>query len=375
MSLTKKDQININLLRVALGIQGGDNLMPSDKDWRDFFLFCKDQAMLGIGFSAVEKIRDCPKDFMLKWYSFVVQIEKRNKHLNEVATDMCQKIAYMGLRCCLLKGQGVAALYPNASRRSSGDIDLWTEGSREKIIEIVHNVHNEPEVSLHHASVNYKDVEIEYHFTPSYLINPIADRRLRQYYHDNQERQFSHLIRLEGCKQDIAFPTSDFNLVFMLSHAYRHFIYEGLGMRHVIDYWMVLKAWNEAGRQKEKDVIRIISKCGMMKFLYAMMWVIGKLMVDDERITKKYCSWMLCDPNEKEGRFLLGHIMRNGNFGRGNQSRQAINDIRNPLKRYVLQKKHSLSIYKHYPSELFWGLYHSIYYRIALKRTGDKKDR
>lgn len=365
MSLTKKDQININLLRVALGIQGGDNVMPSDKEWRDFFLFCKDQAMLGIGFSAVETMRNCPKELMLKWYSLVVQIEKRNTYLNEVATEICQKMADIGLRCCLLKGQGVAALYPNASRRSCGDIDLWTEENREKIIEAVRYIHKGAEVSLHHASVKYKDVEIEYHFTPSYLINPIADMRLRQYYHDNHESQFSHLIQLEGCYQGIAFPTSDFNLVFMLSHAYRHFIYEGLGMRHVIDYWMVLKAWDDAGRRNEKDVVRIISQCGMLKFLSAMMWVIGKLMVDDDRITKEYCSWMLCEPNEKEGRFLLEHIMQNGNFGRGNLTRNAINDISNPLKRYVLQKKYSLSIYKHYPSELFWGLYHSIYYRIA----------
>ena len=365
MSLTNKDQMNINLLRVALGYQRVDNATPTDKEWHDFFLFCKAQALLGIGFSAVENIRNCPKDLMLKWYSLVVHIEKRNKLLNEIATEMCLKMAGMGLRCCILKGQGVATLYPNAARRSCGDIDLWTEGDREKIIETVRYGHNEAEVSLHHASVNYKRVEIEYHFIPSYLINPIADRRLHHFYHDNQERQFTHHIRLEGCNHDIAFPTSDFNLVFMLSHAYRHFIYEGLGMRHVIDYWMVLKAWDDAGRQNEKEVLRIISQCGMMKFLSAMMWVIEKLMVDDERLTKEDCSWMLCEPNEKEGRFLLEHIMLNGNFGRGNLARQAINDIRNPFKRFVLHKKNSLSIYMHYPSELFWGLYHSVYYRIA----------
>ena len=82
MSLTNKVQININLLRVALVNQGVDNAKPSDKEWFDFFIFCKAQALLGIGFSAVENIRNCPKDLMLKWYSLVVHIEKRNKHLN-----------------------------------------------------------------------------------------------------------------------------------------------------------------------------------------------------------------------------------------------------------------------------------------------------
>ena len=128
-------------------------------------------------------------------------------------------------------------------------------------------------------------------------------------------------------------------------------------MRHVIDYWMVLKAWDDSGRTYEKEVLRIISQCGMMKFLSATMWVIGKLMVEDERLTKEDCTWMLCEPNEKEGRFLLEHIMLNGNFGRGNLARQAINDIRNPLKRIVLHKKNYLYIYMHYHSEFFCGLH------------------
>ena len=100
MSLTNKDYININLLRVALGIQGGDNVMPSDKEWRDFFLFCKDQAMLGIGFSAVEKIRDCPKDFMLKRY--VLQKKYSLSIYKHYPSELCWGLyhsIYYGIAC------------------------------------------------------------------------------------------------------------------------------------------------------------------------------------------------------------------------------------------------------------------------------------
>lgn len=359
----------LDLLRIAVGNQSAENIILSENDWKDFFLFCNRQAILGIGFSAVERIGSCPKNIMLKWYSYITQIEKRNRLLNDVATEVCSKFIGNGDRGCILKGQGVATLYSIPQRRTCGDIDIWIDGNRKDIIEMVKSYQADAKVSLHHVNAQYNNVEIECHFTPSYLMNPIADRRLHQYYIKNKERQFSHLIRLNGCNSDIAFPTMDFNLVFMLSHAYRHFIYEGLGLRHVLDYWMVLKKWDENGRKNEAEVYHTICKCGMRKFLSAMMWVIGLLNQKnkDDNIGnwQEHYPWMLCEPNEKEGQFLLEYIMVNGNFGRGNDMRQSVNNIKNPIFRYLLKKKESLSVYKHYPTELLWGFVHSVYYRLV----------
>lgn len=360
---------NVGLLRIAFGVQNYEHIVLSGKDWEDFFLFCKSQAVLGIGFSAVEKIGTCPKSLMLKWYSYIMQIEKRNRYLNETATEVCEKIEDKGYKGCLLKGQGVATLYPQPQRRACGDIDIWIDGSRKDVIEMVKSQDADAEVSLHHVAVEKDNVEVEYHFTPSYLTNPFADRKLHRYYKKNKDRQFTHLIRLENADKEIAFPTLDFNLVFMLSHSFRHFIYEGLGLRHVLDYWMVLKKWNEEGRQNESEIYHTICQCGMKRFLSAMMWVIGRLTTECEECKTKDWKmnypWMLCEPNEKEGKFLLEHIMENGNFGRGNDMRQYVNNIKNPIFRYLLKKKESLSIYKHYPTELLWGLVHSVYYRLA----------
>ncbi len=360
---------NLDLLRIAVGNQSAENIVLSENDWKDFFLFCNRQAILGIGFSAVERIGSCPKNIMLKWYSYITQIEKRNRHFNSVATDVCCKIMENGYRGCVLKGQGIATLYPISQRRMCGDIDIWIDGNRKDIIEMVKSYHADAKVSLHHAKVNYSDVRIEYHFMPSYLMNFIADRRLHRYYKKIKDTQFTNFIRFENIDKDIAIPTADFNIVFMLSHMYRHFIYDGLGLRHILDYWMVLKKWDKDGRKNEAEVYNIICKCGMAKFLSAMMWVIGLLTLKNEndktKDWKELYPWMLCEPNEKEGRFLLEYILVNGNFGRYNDERISVNNVKNPIHRYILKKKESLSIYKHYPTELFWGFIHSVYYRLA----------
>ena len=54
-------------------------------------------------------------------------------------------------------------------------------------------------------------------------------------------------------------------------------------------------------------------------------------------------DWMLCEPNEKEGRFLLSEIMAGGNFGKSRQDEK----VRNSFSRWMM-------MLKHYPSEVLW---------------------
>ena len=63
-----------DLLQVAIGKHDGNLLDVSPGEWMNFYSFCRKQALLGIGFSALEKIGSCPKDLMLSWYGVVLQI-------------------------------------------------------------------------------------------------------------------------------------------------------------------------------------------------------------------------------------------------------------------------------------------------------------
>ena len=52
---------------------------------------------------------------------------------------------------------------------------------------------------------------------------------------------------------------------------------------------------------------------------------------------------MLCELDEKEGRFLLSEIMAGGNFGQTRTDGK----VRNSLSRWMM-------MVKHYPSEVLW---------------------
>ena len=58
---------------------------------------------------------------------------------------------------------------------------------------------------------------------------------------------------------------------------------------------------------------------------------------------------MIVEPDEKEGRFLLGEIMQTGNFGQG--------DTRYRYRHLLKLRRmtgHGLHLLRHYPSEVLW---------------------
>lgn len=72
---------------------------------------------------------------------------------------------------------------------------------------------------------------------------------------------------------------------------------------------------------------------------------------------------MICEPSEKEGRFLLKEVMAGGNFGH-HDSR--VNDLgmKGIWKDKVIQLQHVLLIASHYPSEVFWTPVWFVYHKL-----------
>ena len=177
----------------------------------------------------------------MTWMGKAQQIRRQNMKVDAVAGKLFAMLREDGMRCCILKGQGNALMYPNPYSRTPGDIDVWINASRERIMEYASKKFElGDDIRLQHLETSLDGVPVELHFFPCSMNNPIYHARLQNWFKRNADLQCSNVVSLPDGAGDIAIPTMAFNVVYQLTHLYHHFFDEGIGMRQIIDYYYVV---------------------------------------------------------------------------------------------------------------------------------------
>lgn len=292
-----------------------------------------------------------------QWLADIVQTDERNKILNERAKFLTRYFRERNYKTCVLKGQGVARLYPMPELRLCGDIDIWVDGKQDAIISCLKdNYIGLRHIDYVHSEVAFfDDAEVEVHFRPSWMYNPITNNRLQKFFKDNASLQFANYDDTIG----FAYPKIGFNLVYSLIHINRHIFEEGIGLRQLLDYFYILDKSTKAERN---NAFSVLCELGLKKFA-------GDIMYVEEKVFNLDKEKMLCAPDEKEGTFLLEEILRGGNFGRYD-SRNEWYMKESRLKRGLFHLKRNLRYLKHYPSEVLWIPFWSVWHFIWRKRKG-----
>ena len=238
-------------LNYCLGKKVDMSMVVAKIDWRQLYTFASRQALLGFCFDGIERLtkefseelkqNPMERDLLMTWMGAAQQIRRQNMKVNAVAGKLYSKFREDGLRCCILKGQGNALMYPNPYSRTPGDIDVWVNASREHITEYAKKHFNlGDDIRYHHLETSLDGVPVELHFFPCTMNNPIYNARLQKWFKRNADLQCSNVVGLPDGAGDIAIPTSSFNVVYQLTHLYHHFFDEGIGMRQIIDYYYVV---------------------------------------------------------------------------------------------------------------------------------------
>ena len=243
-------------LKYCLGKKVDISKVVANLDWRHLYTFASNQAILGFCFDGINRLgQEYPdelkknpigRDLLMTWMGTAQQIHRQNMKVNAVAGKLYSKFREDGLRCCILKGQGNALMYPNSYSRTPGDIDVWVNASREQVTEYAKK-HFEigEDIRYHHIETSMDGVPVELHFFPCSMNNPIYHARLQKWFRRNVDLQCSHIVGLPDGAGDIAIPTTAFNVVYQLTHLYHHFFDEGIGMRQIIDYFLVVNDFSK----------------------------------------------------------------------------------------------------------------------------------
>ena len=182
----------------------------------------------------------------MTWMGKAQQIRRQNMKVNAVASKLFSMLREDGMRCCVLKGQGNALMYPNPYSRTPGDIDVWVNASREEITEYAKKHFKlGDDIRYQHIETSVDGVPVELHFFPCTMNNPIYNTRLQKWFKRNADLQCSNVVSLPDGIGEIAIPTTAFNVVYQLTHLYHHFFDEGIGMRQIIDYFLVVNDFSK----------------------------------------------------------------------------------------------------------------------------------
>ena len=151
----------------------------ADIDWRQLYSFASKQAILGVCFDGIERLgKEYPeelkrnpigRDLMIAWNGEVKQIRIQNMKVNVVAGKLFSMLREAGFRCCILKGQGNAVMYPNPYSSTPGDVDVWVNASREDIRVLAQSLAKGKgcvkDESLNHIELEVNGVAVELHST------------------------------------------------------------------------------------------------------------------------------------------------------------------------------------------------------------------
>lgn len=303
------------------------------------------------------------KDLLMTWFGQSQRIHKRNILLNEATVHIYNRVRVSGLRCCILKGQGNALLYPNPHSRTPGDVDVWVNASREDIRRLAKCLVEDNgiigEESLNHIELTMNGVAVELHSTPAIMNNPFYNHRLQKWLRRNADLQCSNVVSLPDETGNIAIPTCTFNLVYQLFHLYHHYFYEGVGLRQIIDYYLVINNLLQ-NTQINTDLAALqceLKYLALWKFAGAVMYVLHKVLDISE-------NKMIVPMDAKRGKLLLDEILTGGNFGQydeqcifgngfiGHNSQRLYRDLR--LVRYYPAEALSEPIFRTW--HFFWRM-------------------
>ena len=357
-------------LRYSLGSKGDVSKVIAGMGWQKLYSFASKQALLGLCFEGIERLgKEYPeevrlnpigRELLMTWMGKAQQIRRQNMKVNAEAGKLFSMLREDGLRCCVLKGQGNALMFPNAYSRNPGDIDVWVNASREQITEYAKKHFKlGDDIRYHHIETSVDGVPVELHFFPCTMNNPIYNARLQKWFKRNADLQCSNVVSLPNGIGEIAIPTTAFNVIYQLTHLYHHFFDEGIGMRQIIDYYYVVN--NDELLVIRDTLQRKLKYLGLWKFAGAVMYVLHETLgLSEEK--------MIAPMDEKRGELLLAEILEGGNFGRhftkyGGFTHQSMG------KKYFLKIWRNMHFVRFYPVEalsepifrtwhFFWRLKH-----------------
>lgn len=294
----------------------------NEQEWKEFAALVYRQGTAGLVFNEVLGRKDAvPEDLRMEMRSICARQMMQQPRLQDLLKTTFTVLQQAGLHPVLLKGFGLAELYPRPELRSWGDLDVYVGPDqyheaagvlRKAFPDSRH--HDEEWEELKHYNFVLPDGMVEMHRVSVKMEHP-KDKKV--YYALEREamkpERVEHLTLREPAMQ-INIPEGRFNMLFTFLHAWNHFVEEGLGMKQLCDVCLLARKTYEKERQSKDDytayMLRNLKALRLMQPWQLIGYVLVEYMHLPEEMWPGYqreSRWL-----KKHGELFFRRIMEEG---------------------------------------------------------------
>ena len=323
--MTVIESFLIELLKNAIPekkIELRDYACVTSEQWREVYKLAAKHGLLGVAFSAVERI---PKGYLsdvnllMDWMWQMEHIVKKNVQYHTSVCDILSTLKQNGLMPIILKGLDCARRYPNPNRRASGDLDIFLYSpnlSHDDAFEKGNAVVLQLGISVQphdykHSKFTYNGIVVENHMYCTEIRG------------SKSKKDFEiHLQELLKNPDDAGndcyyYPNTQFTALFLIAHSFNHFLDEGLALKHICDWAVFLN--KEQDNVDWIDFYRYTDKVNITHFANTLTAVVveylGVVLTNSNIcVEREYADRMLddafCEDNHLHSSGLHGYRYR-----------------------------------------------------------------
>lgn len=304
-------ELLFKLLRNALW--GTEETIPKElpgKETEELLAAAEEQTVGGLVVDAL--IRNDVR-MPQEWVFEVVGLDAQNKQANKELNDELKQLIKLPLKdYVVVKGQTIAAVYPDASLRMPGYIDF-----------LVHDYEEAKEVIKREWGIDLPAwlVDREYAFERGCATYEIHDnliafgsRKHQRCWEELMKHPYVN-VNVDGAQIPTLEPTV--NAIYVFIHLFFHFLREGVSLRQFCDWAMVLHHYRK--KIKREYLSEQLERLALNKAYRAF----GIVLVDELGLPAEDFPFVLSGEDRKWKEMILKDIFRGGNFGKLNHQAQS----------------------------------------------------
>lgn len=313
MEMNQTQRTLLGVLSQALN--GKEYTIPADTDWAALYAESRAQAVMPIVYSAVAG-QCTDAEVRMKWKAITIRSLQKNRQLQLCHSYVHKLMTENGIPYTIIKGCASANDYPDPMLRAMGDVDFlvpmthWNQAVELLTKEGFCSHGDNHEFHLAFEKEGFP-AEMEMHHDP-FGFSKLSLPGLQEIIPEAVEKS------VEITSGDITFRMPDpfCHGTVLLLHAYRHLMYTGIGVRHLCDWAMFIKNFDE------DEFVRIFKK----RYEALGIWKLTQVFsaATHRYLGNPYQKWM-GRPDKEECEMLMLDILNGGNFGQGEGERMTQN--------------------------------------------------